>query len=91
MAGDGRLLQEPERRSLADLARSTPIGSSAFWKGAARHGIERWIGCACVACGKDPRRRPRPSCAAIFPDILLRSLSFFFTNGVIEDAEDSVC
>ena len=31
MAGDGRLLQEPERRSLADLARSTPLSPSAFW------------------------------------------------------------
>ena len=33
MARDDRLLQAPERRSLADLVRSTPISSSAFWKG----------------------------------------------------------
>ena len=84
-------MQAPERLSLADLVRSTPLSPSAFRKGAAHRGIGRLIGCACVACGKDPRRRRRPSRAAIFPDILLRSLSFFFTNGVIEDVEDSVC
>ena len=46
MAGDDRLLQAPERRGLADLVRSAPISSSAFWKGAALRGIGRLIGCA---------------------------------------------
>ena len=49
MAGDDRLLQAPERRSLADLVRSMPIGSNAFWKGAALGGIGRLIGRAYVA------------------------------------------
>ena len=60
MARDDRLLQAPERRSLADLVRSTPISSSAFWKGENGNevGVETGQRCAWIGNEMVPIRYP---------------------------------